>query len=247
MGMRLKPAGEGSGSKATGMKWPLIGSAAGHLALVATLLLLRASAGPAFPAVVRVLLVEGDRTGASAEEPPALRFSRQSEPAAAEPGPPVIPAVPPAGGSSSAVPMSMEPVSGAARNSGGSISAERVGREARAVSVPAEGAKSASVPASGNVGEGGAGGAGEGPEIRLLRERIESRIVYPEEAIRRGQEGEVLLRIRVAEGGIPGEIRIARSSGARTLDEAARKGVARAAPLPSLPGWFEVPVRFLLR
>jgi protein TonB len=72
-------------------------------------------------------------------------------------------------------------------------------------------------------------------------------MVYPEDAIRRGQEGEVLLRIRVGEGGVPQEIRVARSSGARTLDEAARNGVVRAAPLPSLPGWFEVPIRFSLR
>jgi protein TonB len=93
---------------------------------------------------------------------------------------------------------------------------------------------------------GGGDGSG-GAEIRRLRERIESRIVYPEDAIRRGQEGEVLLRIRVGEGGVPQEIRVARSSGARTLDDAARSGVARAAPLPSLPGWFEVPIRFSLR
>jgi TonB family protein len=91
------------------------------------------------------------------------------------------------------------------------------------------------------------GGGREGAEIHLLRDRIESRIVYPEDAIRRGQEGEVLLRIRVGEGGVPKEIRVARSSGARALDEAARSGVVRAAPLPSLPGWFEVPVRFRLR
>jgi protein TonB len=94
---------------------------------------------------------------------------------------------------------------------------------------------------------GPAGVVREGAEIRLLRERIESRIVYPEEAIRRGQEGDVLLRIRVGAGGIPKEIRVARSSGARALDEAASGGVARAAPLPSTPGWFEVPVRFRLR
>ncbi|KRT73680.1 MAG: hypothetical protein XU12_C0007G0001, partial [Deltaproteobacteria bacterium CSP1-8] len=31
------------------------------------------------------------------------------------------------------------------------------------------------------------------------------------------------------------------------LDEAARQGVVRAAPLPSAPGWVEVPVRFRLR
>lgn len=98
-----------------------------------------------------------------------------------------------------------------------------------------------------DAGVSGGSGAGYGRDIHLLRERIESRIIYPEEAVRRGQEGEVLLRIRVGEGGIPGEIRIARSSGARALDDAARNGVVRAAPLPSLPGWFEVPVRFFLR
>jgi protein TonB len=81
----------------------------------------------------------------------------------------------------------------------------------------------------------------------LLRERIQSRIVYPEEAVRRGQQGEVLLRIRIGAEGVPKEIRIARSSGARLLDDAARRGVVRAAPLPSAPGWVEVPVRFRLR
>jgi protein TonB len=80
-----------------------------------------------------------------------------------------------------------------------------------------------------------------------LRERIQSRIVYPPEAIRRGQEGYVILSIRVGEGGIPKEVRVTRSSGARSLDEAARNGVARAAPLPSVPGWVEVPVRFVLQ
>lgn len=83
--------------------------------------------------------------------------------------------------------------------------------------------------------------------MALLRERIESRIVYPEEAVRRGQQGEVLLRIRIGSDGVPNEIRIARSSGVRVLDDAARRGVVRAAPLPSSPGWVEVPVRFRLR
>ena len=83
--------------------------------------------------------------------------------------------------------------------------------------------------------------------MAFLRGRIESRIVYPEEAVRRGQEGDVLLRIRIGRGGIPREIRIAQSSGAPLLDAAARRGVVRAAPLPQGPGWVEVPVRFRLR
>ena len=84
-------------------------------------------------------------------------------------------------------------------------------------------------------------------DLAFLRGRIESRIVYPEEAVRRGQEGDVLLRIRIGRGGVPREIRVAQSSGAPLLDAAARRGVVRAAPLPQGPGWVEVPVRFRLR
>jgi len=117
-------------------------------------------------------------------------------------------------------------------------------------------------PAGGGAGRGGTGIAGPGPSAYagdgdagggrggatvLLRERIQSRIVYPDEAVRRGLEGEVLLRIHIATGGVPNEIRVARSSGARLLDDAARRGVVRAAPLPSAPGWVEVPVRFHLQ
>lgn len=109
----------------------------------------------------------------------------------------------------------------------------------------------AGVPAGRGAGPAGPGGGGErsrsGAEIGLLRERIQSGIVYPEEAVRRGLEGEVVLRIHIETGGVPNEIRVARSSGARLLDDAARRGVVRAAPLPSSPGWVEVPVRFRLR
>ncbi|GAB4372690.1 MAG: hypothetical protein Kow00128_21640 [Deltaproteobacteria bacterium] len=91
------------------------------------------------------------------------------------------------------------------------------------------------------------GGRSGGGSAAVLRARIQEKILYPEEAVRRGQEGEVLLRIRIDPGGVPREIRVARSSGVRILDEAARRGVVRAAPLPSEPGWIEVPVRFSLR
>jgi TonB family protein len=107
----------------------------------------------------------------------------------------------------------------------------------------------ASAPADilrGGSGREGTGGAGDGAAARL-RDAIQARIVYPDEAVRRGLEGEVLLRIRIEKGGNPGEVRVARSSGVMILDEAARRGVVRAAPLPSAPGWFEVPVRFSLR
>jgi len=136
-----------------------------------------------------------------------------------------------------------------------------------AASLPApDGPSSGGVPAAavaaaspfpdtptGSRGAGAAGGDGRAvpgkgdAKMASLRGRIESRIVYPEEAVRRGQEGDVLLRIRIGRGGVPREIRIARSSGAPLLDAAARRGVVRAAPLPEDPGWVEVPVRFRLR
>lgn len=116
------------------------------------------------------------------------------------------------------------------------------GEETKGAVIGPSGPATAS-PGPGRASENSRTGAG----TALLRERIQSRIVYPEEAVRRGQQGEVLLRIRIGAEGVPKEVRIARSSGARLLDDAARRGVVRAAPLPSAPGWVEVPVHFRLR
>lgn len=135
-------------------------------------------------------------------------------------------------------------IAGAGQTVGGTIGERGAQRSLPQAGPPAGRTLAALLPAAAG---GGGGGDRDGPQVRLLRDRIEARIVYPEEAVRRGQEGVVLLRIRVGEGGIPKEVRVARSSGAMVLDEAARTGVVRAAPLPSIPGWFEVPVRFLLR
>lgn len=237
-----------------GMKWPLIGSAAGHLALAAVLLLVRFGPGPARPVAVIVDLVEPSRAaapGKAAFAPATVKGAGRLEEIRVEPAPHTENhggVRPPDG-------APRGPIESPASAPAGPLAASPLALPSR-VSVEASFAGPAAAKRSGGAERGGALLAGEtaqktrggeGHEVRLLRERIESRIAYPEEAVRRGQEGEVLLRIRVAEGGIPGEIRIARSSGARSLDEAARKGVASAAPLPSSPGWFEVPVRFFLR
>lgn len=124
---------------------------------------------------------------------------------------------------------------------GGSGETGREGTPAERTTPPAT--EAAGIP----LGGSGSSAEGAGRALALLRARIQERIVYPVEAVRRGQEGEVLLRIRIGVGGVPREIRVAKSSGARILDEAARRGVVRAAPLPSDPGWFEIPVRFSLR
>jgi protein TonB len=127
-------------------------------------------------------------------------------------------------------------------------------RNGRAASLPASrsgailpGSREATAENGGAPPGAGTAGMAGGPATGHLRKKIQSAIVYPEEAIRRGQEGEVLLRIRIGDGGVPKEIRVARSSGTRALDEAARRGVESASPLPSYTGWVEIPVRFFLR
>ncbi|HZW37615.1 MAG: TonB family protein [Deltaproteobacteria bacterium] len=255
-----------AGSAPAGVGMPLLASAAGHLALLAGILFWSAASGPHYLDAVTIVLVEGPAASSRAKGPettaPAERSVR---------GDGILPravrsADPPDAigrGSSREAPTAPSPAGGNLRAEGAPAAASggplftKFEDVPRSVGFPgggrAEGASSeATLPAPPRTASGGGRGAGagigrDGAEIRRLRERIESRIVYPEEAIRRGQEGEVLLRIRVGEGGIPKEIRVARSSGARTLDEAARNGVSRAAPLPSTPGWFEVPIRFSLR
>ena len=71
--------------------------------------------------------------------------------------------------------------------------------------------------------------------------------------LRRGEQGTVVLRVRVDERGAPVEVTIERSSGYRDLDRAARDTVAdrwRFHPAqrdgPPVPAWGLVPVRFTL-
>jgi protein TonB len=250
--------GRESGRGGPGIGGPLLGSAAAHLAFLACLLLVRAAVSPEFPGVVPVVLLEESPGDDSAKEKRLAAIEdvgpeRTEIPLEAERVlPPVIPASPPP--KSSTEKASVPPDSGPGSGEVGEryVPGPFEAPAGAIAGLPREAETSGGGSAAGRgmprgMPAGGGGADRERPETRLLRERIESRIVYPEEAIRRGQEGEVLLRIRIGEGGIPKEIRVARSSGARTLDEAARNGVVRSAPLPSTPGWFEVPVRFRLR
>ncbi len=49
--------------------------------------------------------------------------------------------------------------------------------------------------------------------------------IYPREAARRGEEGDVGLLIHITPAGIPAAVDIVRSSGYRALDDAARNAV----------------------
>ena len=76
---------------------------------------------------------------------------------------------------------------------------------------------------------------------------------YPSAAREDGEEGLVLLRVRVSPAGSAAEVALARSSGSRLLDAAALAAVARWTFRPARRGdeaieaWMEVPVRFQLR
>jgi protein TonB len=75
---------------------------------------------------------------------------------------------------------------------------------------------------------------------------------YPASAREEGEEGVVLLRVRISPRGLPEEIVLDRSSGSRELDSAAIAGVKRWSFTPARRGdeaieaWMQVPIRFRL-
>ncbi|CAI8708692.1 energy transducer TonB [Pseudomonas sp. IT-P4] len=76
---------------------------------------------------------------------------------------------------------------------------------------------------------------------------------YPSQAMRRGWQGTVLLRVHVLASGKPGEIQIQKSSGRESLDDAALAAVKRWSFVPAkqgdtaLDGWVSVPIDFKIK
>ncbi|MCV6636165.1 MAG: energy transducer TonB [Thiotrichaceae bacterium] len=76
---------------------------------------------------------------------------------------------------------------------------------------------------------------------------------YPRASKRRGEEGKVLLKVRVSAQGKPIKIQLHRSSGFKKLDKAAQKTVKRWRFVPAKQGntpiaaWVIVPIEFNLR
>jgi len=80
-------------------------------------------------------------------------------------------------------------------------------------------------------GQGNGNGAGHGlleggRDYAYIREAIIRHVRYPDEAIRSGIEGKVLLSFIVLESGRTSKIQVVRSSGYRLLDESAKEAVA---------------------
>jgi protein TonB len=77
--------------------------------------------------------------------------------------------------------------------------------------------------------------------------------LYPQEARKKGYEGEVLLRVEVLSNGRVGEIEVRRSSGYEVLDRSAITAVKQWRFVPAkkgetpIPVWVNIPITFQLR
>lgn len=106
-------------------------------------------------------------------------------------------------------------------------------------------------------GQAGNASAGSGPDTEfglvpadqwaVIVSSIERVKSYPRFARERGIQGVVHLRFRVRPQGEVDRVEIVRSSGYEILDTASVRTVYRAAPMPYVNGWIEVPISYVLK
>ncbi len=106
-------------------------------------------------------------------------------------------------------------------------------------------------------GQAGDASAGSGPDTQIgvvpaeqwavIVSSIERVKHYPRFARERGIQGVVHLRFRVKPQGEVDRVEIIRSSGYEILDTASVRTVYRAAPMPYVNGWVEVPISYVLK
>ena len=82
---------------------------------------------------------------------------------------------------------------------------------------------------------------------QLVHAALEKAKTYPRVARERGVEGVVLVRFKVLPTGEIETVDIIRSSGSDILDTASVRTVYRAAPMPYVNGWVEVPMSYVLK
>jgi TonB family protein len=80
-----------------------------------------------------------------------------------------------------------------------------------------------------------------------LAAAIERTKNYPRLARERGIEGVVRVRFRLTSSGTVEKIEIVKSSGSVILDNASISTVYRAAPMPHVSGWVEMPMKYVLK
>jgi TonB family protein len=100
-------------------------------------------------------------------------------------------------------------------------------------------------PDTGRTGGSQSGAAST--EYLGLVEAIERVKKYPRLARERGMEGVVRLRFMLNPSGGVDAVEVVKSSGYEILDSASVSAVYRAAPMPYVNGWVEMPMRYVLK
>jgi TonB family protein len=100
-----------------------------------------------------------------------------------------------------------------------------------------------------SVGQVSRGGSALVPpeQWQLIQTAIEKVKNYPRMARERGIEGVVRLRFRLNPSGSIERVEVTKSSGHTILDAASVNTVYRAAPMPYVGGWVEVPLEYVLK
>ncbi len=131
--------------------------------------------------------------------------------------------------------------------------AEGLLADAAAEKLAVPGVQTAALPSGGGLRSGSSQGAATATAARYSGEGLSnSKPRYPYSSRRRGEEGRVVLRVRVTVSGAPAEVRVLSSSGFRRLDQAALRAVKSWRFLPArrngknVAGSVEVPVTFNL-
>jgi protein TonB len=77
--------------------------------------------------------------------------------------------------------------------------------------------------------------------------------LYPQEARKRGYQGEVVLRVEVLSNGRVGQVEVKKSSGYKLLDQSALTAVKQWRFIPAkkgdntIPIWVNIPIKFQLQ
>lgn len=96
-------------------------------------------------------------------------------------------------------------------------------------------------------GDNGAPGTTLSERWAAIAAALERSKNYPRLARERGIEGVVRLRFKVNMSGAVEKVEIVESSGSELLDSASIRAVNRAAPMPYVNGWVEMPMKYMLK
>lgn len=126
-------------------------------------------------------------------------------------------------------------------------SVQQPGQSTKSVDIGSDDTEQTSSASGARQGTSAQFGIVTPPEWAILAAAIERTKNYPRMARERGIEGVVRIRFRLVSSGSVEKIEIVQSSGSEVLDNASISAVYRAAPLPYVSGWVEMPMKYVLK